>query len=110
MVLRLDKVLTEFEKVDTNGDNSICKDEWNKLELEDRRKVMDDEDSKRDQQRKMVWFALTGMLLYPFSIVLTSWIGLEKATAALSSIAGVYFVSVSALVGAFFGFTNIGKK
>ena len=96
MVARLAAVLTKFE--------------WEKLELEDRRRRLDDEDSKRDQQRKMVWFALAGMLLYPFSIVLTSWAGLSQATESLTSIAGVYFVSATTLCAAFFGFSAIGKK
>jgi len=48
--------------------------------------------------------------LYPFSIIATSWGGLTQATESLTSIAGIYFVSVAALVGAFFGVTNIGKK
>ena len=102
--------MTEFDKADTDGTGSIDRAEWNALELEDRRRRLDDEDSKRDQQRKMVWFALSGMLIYPILIIITSAIGLSEATASLSSIAGVYFVSVSALVGAFFGFTNVGKK
>ena len=110
MVARLDKVLTEFDKADADNNGHIDQREWEKLELEDRRRRLDDENSKRDQQRKMVWFALTGMLLYPFSIVLTSWLGLKEATASLSSIAGVYFISVSAIVGAFFGFTNPRNK
>ena len=102
--------MTEFEKADTNGSGAIEKPEWDTLALEDRRRRFDDEDAKRDQQRKMVWFALSGMLIYPILIIVTSAIGLSEATASLSSIAGVYFVSVSALVGAFFGFTNVGKK
>ena len=96
--------MTEFEAADTNGSGAVEKEEWDALALEDRRRRLDDEDSKRDQQRKMVWFALLGMLLYPASIVVTSAIGLGEATASLTSIAGVYFVSVSAIVGAFFGF------
>ena len=102
--------MTEFEKYDTDGNGHIDPAEWQKLELEDRRMRIDDENSKRDQQRPMIWFALGGMLLYPFSIVATSWAGLDQATESLTSIAGVYFVSVSALVASFFGFTNIGKK
>ena len=102
--------MTEFEKYDADGNGHIDQAEWQKLELEDRRMRINDENSKRDQQRAMIWFALGGMLLYPFSIVLTSWAGLEQATESLTSIAGVYFVSVSALVASFFGFTNIGKK
>jgi len=36
--------------------------------------------------------------------------GLDQAMNSLASIAGVYFVSVSALVGAFFGFSKMGGK
>ena len=102
--------MTEFETADTNGNGSIEKPEWDTLALEDRKRRFDDEDAKRDQQRKMVWFALIGMLLYPAAIVITSAIGLTEATSSLTSIAGVYFVSVSALVGAFFGFNAMESK
>jgi hypothetical protein len=110
VVARLAKVLTEFDKADADSNGHIDQREWEKLELEDRRRRLDDENSKRDQQRKMVWFALTGMLLYPFSIVLTSWAGLTQATESLTQIAGVYFVSASSLCAAFFGFSAMGKK
>ena len=50
------------------------------------------------------------MLIYPLTIIITSIAGLTEATGGLTSIAGVYFISVSAIVGAFFGFTNIKKK
>jgi|TARA_R110000868_G_scaffold232992_1_gene486725 hypothetical protein len=102
--------MTEFEQADTNGNGTIDKSEWNALELEDRKRVLDDNNSMRDAQRRMTWFALSGMLLYPLAIVLCSFLGLDQATNSLSSIAGVYFVSVSALVGAFFGFSKIGSK
>ncbi len=102
--------MTEFEKADTNGSGVVEKSEWDALDYEDRRRRLDDEDSKRDQQRKMVWFALSGMLLYPFSIMITALVGLDEAVSALSSIAGVYFVSVAGIVGVFFGVTNMGKK
>jgi hypothetical protein len=102
--------MTEFDKADTDGTGSIDRSEWNALELEDRRRRLDDEDSKRDQQRKMVWFALVGMLIYPLTIIVTAIAGLTEATSGLTSIAGVYFIAVSAIVGAFFGFTNTKKK
>ncbi len=98
--------MTEFDKYDADGNGLIDPAEWQRLELSERKMRIDDENSKRDQQRSMIWFALGGMLLYPFSIVATSWAGLEQATESLTSIAGVYFVSVSALVASFFGFTN----
>ena len=102
--------MTEFEKADLDGSGSVSKTEWDTLALEDRRRVLDDADAMRDAQRRMTWFALSGMLLYPLAIVLCSFLGLEQATKSLSSIAGVYFVSVSALVGAFFGLSKIGGK
>ena len=102
--------MSGVEEADTNGHGEMEKPECAPLALEDRKRRLDDEDAKRDQQRKMVWFALIGMLLYPASIVITAAIGLTEATAALTAIAGVYFVSVSAIVGAFFGFNMESKR
>ena len=45
----------------------------------------------RDAQRKMAWFALFGMLLYP-AVVLGILLGLDKAGDILGSMASVYFV------------------
>ena len=39
-----------------------------KMYLEFKRKELDDQDAMRDAQRKMAWFALFGMLLYPFTL------------------------------------------
>ena len=50
----------------------------------------------------MAWFALAGMLLYPFAIVLSSLIGQETASGLLKDIAPTYFVSVAAIVAAFY--------
>tara|TARA_R100001369_G_scaffold86362_1_gene120755 strand:+ start:236 stop:556 length:321 start_codon:yes stop_codon:yes gene_type:complete len=106
--------MTEFEKFDADGNGMLDSAEYQKLELElnleDHRMKIADENAKRDQQRSMIWFALGGMLLYPFSIVATAWAGIDQATESLTSIAGVYFVSVSALVGTFFVASNISKK
>jgi hypothetical protein len=51
----------------------------------------------------MAWFALAGMLLYPFAVVLANWIGLENAPNILGDMAPTYFVSVAAIVAAFYG-------
>ena len=37
--------------------------EEREIYLEDRRRRMEDEDAKRDAQRNMTWFALSGMVL-----------------------------------------------
>ena len=49
------------------------------IELEDRRSDMENEDKKQDAQRNMAWFALSGMLLYPFAVVLAVLIDLDTA-------------------------------
>ena len=61
--------MTEFDKVDTNGDGKIDRSEWQAIELEDKRRKMEDADAQRDSQRRMAWFALFGMLLYPVGII-----------------------------------------
>ena len=102
--------MTEFKEVDADGSGSIDKSEWDALALENRKRVLDDEDAQRDAQRKMTWFALSGMLLFPFAIILCAVMGLDQAMNSLASISGVYFISASALVGSFFGFSKMGGK
>ena len=64
--------------VDTNADGRVSPEE-EKMYLEFRRKELEDADAMRDAQRKMAWFALFGMLLYPFAVVLGILLGLDKA-------------------------------
>jgi len=71
---------------------------------------MEDADAKRDAQLRMTWFALSGMVLYPFAIVVSSWLGLEQASKLLADIAAVYVVAVSGVTAAYFGFTNMGSN
>ena len=78
--------------------------------LEDRRRLMLDQDSKRDAQRKMAWFALFGMLLYPAIVIVSNIIGMEQAAKILGDMAAVYFVSVAAIVAAFFGAPAVSKN
>tara|TARA_R100000773_G_C4196121_1_gene100223 strand:- start:40 stop:342 length:303 start_codon:yes stop_codon:yes gene_type:complete len=90
--------------------NGKLDEEERAIYLEDRRRRMEDEDAKRDAQRNMTWFALSGMVLYPAAILLCSLIGMETAAMLIADIANIYVVSVSALVGAYFGFNAIGAK
>lgn len=94
---------------DLNGNGRIDPEEREIL-LEDRRRRMEDEDAKRDSQRQMTWFALSGMVLYPLAILSCSLLGLDTAAKLIADIANIYVVSVSALVGAYFGFTAMGSK
>ena len=92
---------------DLNDNGKLDPDERD-IMLEDRRRMMEDADAKRDAQLRMTWFALSGMVLYPFAIVLASWMGLEQASTLLADIAAVYVVAVSGVTAAYFGFTNMG--
>lgn len=91
-----------LESADANGDGHISKQELD-MHLEFKRKELEDQDAMRDAQRNMTWFALFGMLLYPFAVVLADAVGLDKASDILGDMAPTYFVSVAALVAAFFG-------
>ena len=97
------------ENYDLNGNGNIDPDE-REIMLEDRRRRMEDADHKRDAQLKMTWFALSGMLGYPFLIVLSSYLGLSQAAELLTDIAAVYVVAVSGVTAAYFGFSSMGAK
>ena len=102
--------MTSFEEADNNGSGSIEKHEWDLLLLDDKRRRIEDEDAHRDQTRKMAWFALWGMLLYPFGVVATGALGLDNASSIIGSMASIYFVSVAGVVSVFMGVTNLAKK
>jgi len=91
-----------YHPADTNGDGHVSEEE-HKMYMEFKRKELEDADAMRDAQRSMTWFALFGLLLYPFAVVLADWIGLDKASEILGDMAATYFVSVAAIVAAFFG-------
>ena len=99
----------EVAAKDVNGDGHISREEM-EMDLEFKGKALEDADAMRDAQRKMAWFALFGMLLYPFAVVLAMGLGLEQASKILGDMASVYFVSVAAIVAAFFGTQAMGKK
>ncbi len=97
------------EKVDSNGDGHISQEEM-EMNLEFKRKELEDADARRDAMRKMTWFALLGMLLYPAGILITSVLGQEKAAEIIGDIAPTYFVAISALVAAYFGANAYADK
>jgi hypothetical protein len=94
--------MTEFQKADLNGDGNISQQEM-EIYLEAKRREMEDEDAKRDQQRKMVWFALFGMLLYPLFVFGTGALGFDNESKIIGDMSGIYFMSVGLVVSAFFG-------
>ena len=102
--------MTELEKYDLNGDGVIDAEE-RKIMLEDRRRKMEDDDAQRDSIRKMAWFALIGLLLYPLGIFLADAFAMGTAAQLIADIAPTYFASIAVLVSAFFGASAIkGKK
>lgn len=91
-----------FHPADTNGDRQVSTEEHT-MYMEFRRKELEDQDLMRDAQRRMTWFALSGMLLYPATVMATELMNLHQAAEILGSMASVYFVSVAGIVAAFFG-------
>ena len=99
-----------FHPADTNGDGVVSEEE-REMYLEFKRKELEDNDAQRDAIRKMAWFALFGLLLYPLGIFLTSAFGLDTAANLIADIAPTYFASIAVLVSAFFGADALkGKK
>ena len=97
------------EGMDANGDGHISQEEM-EMHLEFKRKELEDADAQRDAIRKMAWFALIGLLIYPIGIAITSLLGLDTAANLIADIAPTYFASIAVLVSAFFGADAIAQK
>jgi len=97
------------EGIDANGDGHISKEEMD-MHLEFKRKALEDADAQRDAIRKMAWFSLIGLLVYPAGIAVTSAFGMDKAATLIADIAPTYFASIAVLVSAFFGADALKKK
>ena len=95
-------------KYDLNDNGKIDPDE-REIMLEDRRRIMIDAEAKRDAQRRMAWFSLTGMLVFPFGVIFTEYMELPQASVMLASMSNIYYVSIAAIVASYYGFTNMGK-
>ena len=95
--------------MDKNGDGHISAEEAG-MDLEFKRKRLEDQDAMRDAQRNMAWFALFGMLLYPFAVVAAGFVGLDQASGTLGDMAPTYFVSVAAIVAAFYAKEAVTNK
>ena len=87
-------------KADMNGDGHLSEQEL-EMHLEFKRKELEDADAMRDAQ---------GMLLYPSLVVICELTGLEQAGKILGDMAPTYFVSVAAIVAAFYGKEALMKK
>ena len=94
---------------DTNGDG-VVDDREHEIYIWNMKKEAEDADAQRDAIRKMAWFALFGLLLYPLGIFVTSLFGLSEAAGLIADIAPTYFASIAVLVSAFFGADALGKS
>ena len=99
----------KYHPADSNGDGVVSQEE-HKMYLEFKRKEMEDADAQRDAIRKMAWFSLAGLLVYPIGIAVTSLLGLDTAAGLIADIAPTYFASITVLVSAFFGADALKKK
>ena len=104
-----EEVKTKFHPADTNADGKVSKEE-HEMYMEFKRKELEDADAMRDAQRKMTWFALAGLLLYPFAVVVAVLVGVDGASKILGDMAATYFVAVAGIVAAFFGAQAYSKK
>ena len=91
---------SDYAKYDIDGAGIVTDED---LEMDGKMMRLEYEDIKEDAQRHMAWFALFGMLLYPALVVVSVFTGLDKAAGVLGDMAPTYFVSVAAIVAAFFG-------
>jgi hypothetical protein len=103
-----------IKKYDMEGNGKVSQEEMDVIEriieLESRKAKEADRDKREDAQRRMAWFALFGMLAYPFGIIVSDLFALETAANLLSSIAPTYFVAIAGLVAAFFGTQAYANK
>lgn len=104
-----DEAYEALKDADLDGDGHISKEEMS-IHLEDKRRRMEDDDAQRDAIRKMAWFSLIGLLVYPAGIAVTSAFGMDKAATLIADIAPTYFASIAVLVSAFFGADALKKK
>ena len=98
---------SEYAHLDIDGDGVVTDEE---LDMDERMMRLQNEDKRQDAQRYMAWFALWGMLLYPSMVVMSLIIGLDQAAKILGDMAAVYYVSVAAIVAAYFGTQALKKK
>ena len=99
----------EMEAWAFNGNGKIAPAE-RELLLDNKKREIADMDHTRNAQLKMTWVASSGLIFYPLGIVAASIAGYDTAAELIADIANIYIVSVSALVGAYFGFTNMGNR
>lgn len=93
-------VKERIDLYDLDEDGIVSDEELDKVE---RVNELENKDERDDAQRRMAWFALSGLLFYPLLIVVCNVLELGEAGKILGDTGGGYFVSVAAIVAAFYG-------
>ena len=73
------------------------------LEFKTKLVKLKNEDDKEDSMRRMAWFSLSGLVLYPTLVILCDIFNLSNALTIVGSLAETYFISVSGLISVYFG-------
>ena len=81
---------TGYHPADSNGDGVVTPEE-HQMYIEFKRKELEDKDAQRDAIRKMAWFSLFGLLLYPFGIFCTSFLTFRELRSFSSFLQSIFF-------------------
>jgi hypothetical protein len=89
---------------DLNGNGKIDPSE-KEMMLEFKRRELEDQDSKRDNQLRMTWVVLLIMCASTVAVIVQ-----PERMAQADAVLMMMYGSLSAVVGAFFGFNALGAK
>ena len=92
---------SDYEEFDIDGDGVVSDEEMAVIQ-----KI--DAHEKSDAQRKMAWVAMVTMIV--FTLLLFLPIFPDGRIKALSDLFGLFYIGLSSIVGAFFGFEAMMKK
>ena len=92
------------ESFDLNNNGKIDPAE-RELMLEFKRRELEDQDSKRDNQLRMTWVVLLIMCITTVAVIVQ-----PERMASADAVLMMMYGSLSAVVGAFFGFNALGGK
>ena len=91
---------SEYEVFDADGDGVVSDHE---LEMSEKMQILIQQAERADAQKNMCWFALLGMVVYPSSVMVSSFFDLNDAATLLSDMANMYFLATGGVVSVFFG-------
>lgn len=96
------------EKLDKNSDGILSDQELHDLKLRELEMRLSDDNSKRDQERWLVWFS--ALSVTTFIVVLMTPLVDESRIDHLGSIAEIWILANMGIIGSSFGFKHLGKR